>query len=41
MAQRFEQIQDAASVDNLLAGTSRSPNRASEAKMPPGVPQQR
>ena len=28
MAQRFEQLQEEASVDNLLAGTSRSPSRA-------------
>ena len=39
MAQRFEQLQDEASVDNLLAGTSRSPNRAMGVRMPPGVPQ--
>jgi len=41
MAQRFEQLQDEASVDNLLAGTSRSPNRALGTRMPPGVPQPR
>ncbi len=41
MAQRFEQLQNDASVDNLLAGTSRSPNKMLGARVPAGVPQSR
>jgi parvulin-like peptidyl-prolyl isomerase len=40
MAQRFQELQDEATIDNLLAGTSTRPaNRSAGGKLPPGVPQ--
>ena len=39
MAKEFRQLQEQASIDNFLAGSSRSPRKGSkELKAPPGIP---